>query len=281
MKNHPHRTFPHARQALLLAIAFGASTAIAQTSTTGSRSTTTDTTRQSTPSTSTDSGYQTKAAADVESTRDINAQTTANNREKLSWGDRRFVHKAADGGQDEIQIAQLAAQRATNPDVRAYAQKLVDDHTKVSSELTTLASQKGVTVDKDNDKDRAYKRLNKKSGSDFDQEFVDHMIDEHEKDIKMFEKAASDAKDADIRSFASKHVADLRGHQTEAQNLQQSLMPTGRTDSSSGRSSSSSYDTTPSSSSTSTTTPSSSSTSTDSSTSSSSSSSDTQPRKNR
>lgn len=62
------------------------------------------------------------------------------------------------------------------------------------------------------------------------------MIDEHEKDIKQFEKAASDAKDTDVRSFASKHVADLRSHLQQAQNLRQSLMPTGRMDDSSGRS---------------------------------------------
>ena len=147
---------------------------------------------------------------------------------KLSWGDRRFVTKAADGGQTEVQAAQLAAQRATNPDVKNFAQKLVDDHTKVNSELMTLAKQKNVKLDTDDHKDRAYNRLNKKSGAEFDQEFVENMIDEHEKDIKMFEKAASDAKDAEVRSFASKHVSHLREHLQQAQNLRQSVMPTGR-----------------------------------------------------
>jgi putative membrane protein len=155
---------------------------------------------------------------------------------KLSWGDRRFVTKAADGGQAEVQTAQLAAQRATNPEVKTFAQKLVDDHTKVNSELMTIASQKNVKIDTDDDKDRAYNRLNKKSGSEFDQEFVEHMIDEHEKDIKMFEKAASDAKDPEIRAFASKHVGHLREHLQTAQGLRQSVMPTGRDGSSSGRS---------------------------------------------
>jgi len=135
-----------------------------------------------------------------------------------------------------VALAQLAAQRATNSEVRNFAQMLVDDHSKVNSELMSIASQKSVKVDKDNDKDRTYKRLSKKTGADFDQEFVEHMIDEHEKDIKMFEKAASDAKDPDVRSFASKHVADLRQHLQQAQNLRQTVMPTGRMDNSSGRS---------------------------------------------
>jgi putative membrane protein len=150
------------------------------------------------------------------------------------------VTKAADGGESEIHSAQLAAQRATNPEVKSFAQKLVDDHTKVNAELMSLASQKNVKIDKDDDKDRAYKRLNKKSGAEFDQEFVEHMIDEHEHDIKMFEKAASDAKDPEVRAFASKHVDHLRDHLQTAQSLRQSVMPTGRDDATSGRSTSSS-----------------------------------------
>ena len=155
--------------------------------------------------------------------------------DKLSWGDRRFVNKAADEGKAELAIAQLAAQRATSSEVKNFAQKLVDDHSKVNSELTSLASQKNVKIDTDDDKDRAYKRLNKKSGAEFDQEFVEHMIDEHEKDIKMFEKAASDAKDPEVRAFASKHVGHFRDHLQTAQGLRQTLLPTGRSDESSGR----------------------------------------------
>ena len=191
------------------------------------------------------------ANADVSATHDINSHNAAastsvgagamtgretNSNGKLSWTDRRFVTKAADGGMAEVQVAQLAAQRASNPEVKSFAQKLVDDHTQVNSELMSLAGQKNVKMDNDDDKDRAYKRLNKKSGEEFDQEFVEHMIDEHEKDIKLFEKASSDAKDADVRAFASKHLDHLREHLQAAQNLRESVMPTGRMDKSSGRS---------------------------------------------
>lgn len=164
---------------------------------------------------------------------------------KLAWSDRRFVTKAAEDGMDEVQLAQLAAQRATNAEVRTYAQKLMSEHQQVNSELTQMAGQKNVKLDKDNEKDRAYKRLSKKSGADFDQEFVEHMIDEHEKDIKLFEKAAKDAKDPDVRSFASKNLEHLRDHLQQAQGLRQTLMPTGHMDDTSGRGTSGSSTTTP------------------------------------
>ncbi len=146
---------------------------------------------------------------------------------KLSWTDRRFVTKAAEDGQDEVQLAQLASQKASNPDVRNYAQQLVEQHQQVNSELMSIANQRNLKLDKDESNSRAYKRLNKASPQDFDREFVAHMIDEHEKDIKLFQKAASDAKDSQVREFASKHVADLQQHLQMAQHLQQSVIPTG------------------------------------------------------
>lgn len=269
MKNATKQnSFPHGHRALIasaMIMLVGAATAAAQsggaagttssgstqtnppTDTSSSSSTTgrtygtgqTDTSGRSTsPGSTYGTGSQTgtTTGSTYGSDRTTTASGTTTGSARLSWSDRRFVTKAADGGHDEIQLAQLAAQRATNTEVRSFAQKIVDDHTKVNSELMSIASQKNVKVDKDDDKDRAYKRLSKKTGSEFDQEFVEHMIDEHEKDIKQFEKAAKDAKDPDVRSFASKHVADLRSHLQQAESLRQSLMPTGRMDDSSGRS---------------------------------------------
>ena len=232
-----------------MVVLLGAATALAQTSGAGSTSpgtSSSDTSRRtpsgSTGGTTSTSGTRSDAAGTTRASRDTygtsTTTSTTTGRDKLSWGDRRFVTKAADGGQAEVQIAELAAQKATNPEVKSFAQKLVDDHSKVNSELMSLASQKNVKMDVDTDKDRAYKRLNKKSGAEFDQEFVEHMIDEHEKDVKLFEKAASEAKDPELRAFASKHVSHLRDHLQAAQSLRQSVMPTGRTDDTSGRSTS-------------------------------------------
>ncbi len=172
-----------------------------------------------------------------------------------------------------MSLAQLAAQQATNPEVKSFAQMLTEDHIKVNSALTSMASQRQVELDKDDPKqDRTYRKLAKKTGSEFDQEFVEHMIEMHESDVKRFEKAAQDAKDPAVRSFASQHVNDLRQHLQKAQSLRQTIMPTGRDDSTSGSSRSSSDSSlSPSSSSSSSTSPSSSSTTPSSSSSSSSS----------
>jgi putative membrane protein len=217
----------------LLISLLGAATLLAQDPSAGSKDypTTNAQSGSKTPSSSTG------GATGTYGTRDTTASTTGtmSTSAKLGFMDKRFVTKAADGGQAEVQIAQLAADRASNPEVKSFAQKLVNDHTAVNQELTTLASNKGVTLDTDDNKDRVYNRLAKKSGTEFDREFVEHMIDDHEKDVKMFEKASTDAKDADIRSFALKHVNHLKDHLAQAQSLRQSTMPTGRDDATSGQ----------------------------------------------
>jgi putative membrane protein len=246
MKHHTWNSFLTSRRALTASVAViltGTLPAFAQTGSTGASPTTgaSENTRRSAPPAPTPgTEYQSKAAADVDSTTDVNTRRAASpastSRDKASWGDRRFVTKAADGGHAELQLAELAAQRATNPDVKTFAKNMVDAHGKMNTDLISLASQKAIKLDTDDDKDRAYKRLSKKSGAEFDQEFVEHMIDEHEKAVKMFEKASNDAKDSDVRSFAAKHVGHLREHLQQAQGLRQAVTPTGRLDESSGRS---------------------------------------------
>lgn len=150
-------------------------------------------------------------------------------KDKLSWGDRHFLRKAADGGESEVALGQLAQEKASNPDVRQFGQTLVQDHTQADSQLMQIAQEKNVKIDQDNEKDRTYKRLSKMSGSDFDREFVDHEVDDHEKDIKMFEKEAQNAKDPDVRQFASTVLPKLREHLAMAQRLQNSIVPTSNT----------------------------------------------------
>jgi len=148
---------------------------------------------------------------------------------KLGWMDRRFVTKAAESGQDEIALAQLALEHATNPDVKQFAQHMIDDHTQANQQLMTIASEKNVKLDQDDaTKDRTYRKLSKATGNDFDREFVSQMVDEHEKDVKLFEKESQHAKDPEVRQFASSTLPTLRQHLQQVQQLQQSIVPTGR-----------------------------------------------------
>lgn len=74
---------------------------------------------------------------------DMNSRSSSS---ELQYSDKRFLTKASEDNQKEIAFAQLAAQQASNDQVRSFAQQLVTDHQQVASELTQLAQNKGVEL---------------------------------------------------------------------------------------------------------------------------------------
>src|SRR5271167_825725 len=64
----------------------------------------------------------------------------------LSGDDADFVKNAAKGGMAEVELGRLAAQKASNPEVKNFASRMVRDHSRADHELTSLAASKGVDL---------------------------------------------------------------------------------------------------------------------------------------
>ena len=60
--------------------------------------------------------------------------------------DRQFVNKAANDGLAEVELGQIAMQRAARPSVRSFAERMVTDHGRANAELAALAKSKGIAV---------------------------------------------------------------------------------------------------------------------------------------
>jgi putative membrane protein len=144
---------------------------------------------------------------------------------KLARGDRRFIEDAANSGMFEVQVAQLAAAKATDPNVRSFASMLVDHHTAANNELVQIANARGVELPAAPKRAlrRDVEKLGKKNGDEFDRDFVRNVgIKAHEKDIKTFQKASKDVKDAQLKAFVDKTLPVLREHLAAAEKLPQS-----------------------------------------------------------
>ena len=134
---------------------------------------------------------------------------------KLSHGDKNFVEEAAKSGMTEIAISQIALTRASNPQVKEFAQMMVTDHTAASTELGSLAAAKGVVLPKEPNTEKWSKR----DAKDFDQEYMDKMVNDHEEAVKLFEKQSKKGEDAELTAFASKTLPKLQHHLTQARDL--------------------------------------------------------------
>lgn len=189
----------------LLALAFGTVPAHAQTTGTG----TSATGGQAAPATQPGAGTR-----DVPSAKD----------DKVARRDRKFIEDAANSGMFEVQVAQLAAAKATDPQVKSFASMLVDHHTAANNELVKIANARKVELPAAPKRAlrRDVEKLGKKEGAEFDRDFVREIgIQAHEKDIKMFEKAREDVKDPELQAFVEKTLPVLREHLAHAQKLPQ------------------------------------------------------------
>ncbi|MEN0009919.1 DUF4142 domain-containing protein [Flavobacterium nitrogenifigens] len=139
--------------------------------------------------------------------------------------DSEFLVDQAEINLAEIEIGKLAQTKSTNPEVKKFGKMLVDEHTKSASEVSALAKAKNFTLPTSltEEGQEEYNKLNEKSGADFDKKFADMMIDGHEKAIKKLDKAAKDANDQEVRTWASTNIAGLTAHLEHAKLLKQNL----------------------------------------------------------
>lgn len=144
--------------------------------------------------------------------------------------DRHFIEDAARGGMEEVQLGKLAVERAANPDVRTFGQRMIDDHTRANDQLRRIAEGKGVGMPGylDHKGREAYDHLAKLSGPEFDRAYVRLMVKDHKDDVEDFHKAAEHAIDPEVRHFASAILPTLRDHLKMAQDLQDEVEHLGR-----------------------------------------------------
>jgi putative membrane protein len=140
----------------------------------------------------------------------------------IAENDKNFVMDAGKGGKAEVGLASDAVQRSSNAEVKAFAQKIVDDHTKANDKLTTIATGKGVTIPDEvpPDATAAKEKLAKLTGKSFDQAFAKQMVDDHTKTIAKFEDESKNGADPEVKAFADDTLPALREHLKMSQDLQ-------------------------------------------------------------
>lgn len=139
----------------------------------------------------------------------------------LSTTDEAFVKEAGASGMGEVKIATLGTQKAASADVKAFAQMMVDDHTKANAELQALAKGKGVELSQVIDSAHAdkFQKLEKYSGAEFDKEFLSEMVSAHKKVVSNFESEQKKATDNEVKAFVDKTLPTLKAHLDKAKAL--------------------------------------------------------------
>ena len=148
----------------------------------------------------------------------------------LSSQDRRFMNMAAMSDMNEIMTGRMALERAQSDEVKRYAQQMIDDHTRMSGELQTLAAAKGVTLPTDVSAKmkRDMARLQTMSGAEFDRMYIRMAGDKAHRDtLKEFQRETSRGSDAETVAQARKGEPIVRMHLEMAQTMMRGMTNTG------------------------------------------------------
>ncbi|MEB2601976.1 DUF4142 domain-containing protein [Burkholderia cenocepacia] len=134
--------------------------------------------------------------------------------------DAEFVDKAGMIGKVERQAGQLALDRSSNADVKAFARRMVDDHARIADELRHIGAQKGVPVQTRMLVDPEVTALRAKDGRAFDAAYVALAGPRaHEAAVRLYETEAKEGRDPQLRAFAARTLPTLNAHLSAARQL--------------------------------------------------------------
>jgi putative membrane protein len=148
----------------------------------------------------------------------------------MANADKEFVTKAAQSGLAEVTMGQLGTQKATHPDVRAFAARMATDHSKANDELSQLATLKGLALPSEPDEPHkeAADHVSALRGAEFDKTYMTHMVDDHVKVVADFQDASKNVEDVDLKAWVVKTLPTLEEHLGVARQVQQKLTGSGR-----------------------------------------------------
>ncbi len=159
-------------------------------------------------------------SGDNSSYKNSGSQTTGSEN-KADSKTTHFIKEAARDNDMEVALGEVGARKATNPDLKAFAQQLQQDHMQANQELQPIAQKYGVTIDQSTGKGghEVSKFEKENSGAKWDQKFATEMLKSHEKDISKFQKAASELQAQDVRQYAQTMLPKLRQHFEHAETV--------------------------------------------------------------
>jgi putative membrane protein len=166
-------------------------------------------------------GQSTPAHSQAQSSNRSGGNNSANN------ANSTFIRDAIQGDLSEIEVGKLAQQKGTTDKVKQFGQKLTSDHSANLDKAKSLAQSMGATVpNQPNSEQKAmYDKLSKLSGSQFDRQFAQAMVEDHQKDVMKFQQESQGS--GPVVDFAKETLPTLREHLQIAQSLTGSSSTTG------------------------------------------------------
>ncbi|HEY4131904.1 MAG TPA: DUF4142 domain-containing protein [Gemmatimonadaceae bacterium] len=133
---------------------------------------------------------------------------------------------------DEIALGKLGEKKATNAQVKSFSRMMVTDHTKMLAEGKKLATKLSATPDTtfgdahdaiNHGNDEVKELTDKAAGADWDKNYMDKMISDHQAVLGKLQDAAKNTTDPDTQKALEATTAKVQEHLTKAQDIKAKL----------------------------------------------------------
>jgi putative membrane protein len=148
---------------------------------------------------------------------------------QLSAAEQAFMIEAAQHGMGEVELGRLAESRGSSAQVRDFGRMMVQQHTQANQELMAIAQKTGMTPPTalTPAAQAAQMRLQQAQGQEFDRQYLEHQASDHLAQRTMFQFAASNAKNPDLRAFAQKTLPVVERHIEQLRTIAPTAMRSG------------------------------------------------------
>lgn len=128
--------------------------------------------------------------------------------------DKAFLHKSAQGNLAEIQLGKLALKKSHNQNVRAFANKMVHDHTKIMQNMRPIALRMGLSnaTTLTSEDQIEMQRLRSMSGDEFNRQYVSAMVKDHQNDLRDFKQESESTADPSLKKTVDEAYGVIQHH---------------------------------------------------------------------
>jgi putative membrane protein len=139
--------------------------------------------------------------------------------------DARFVVKTAQANLAEVQMSAWAKEHALSDEVRAFAARVLDDHTKLADELRVLAAKESATPVADLDPKDAIEIERQKTLEPnlLDRAYMREVMKWHLREAEAFRREIDNGKDPSLRNWAARMFLQIQAHIKQGEDTERAI----------------------------------------------------------
>lgn len=149
------------------------------------------------------------------------SEQTTHNSSAVTAQDKAFMAKAAQAGMAEVEEGRIAAEKTQNPTVKAFAERMIQDHSQAGDKLAQIAETLNVKLPAEPTpaQQKHLNELRKLSPAEFDKKYDPMQVKDHEKTVSEFKQESKNVQNPALKAWVESALPVLEEHLKLAQAL--------------------------------------------------------------